>query len=96
MPDEVAKQALENDVHIVGVSSLAGGHKIWLPQLKKELKKSGIGDVLLVAGGVIPGEDYSFLYENGVDFVFGPGTKLAEAAVQILEKLFNNNLLSTE
>ena len=96
MPDEVAKQALENDVHIVGVSSLAGGHKIWLPQLKKELKKSGIGDVLLVAGGVIPGEDYSFLYENGVDFVFGPGTKLAEAAVQILEKLFNNNLLSIE
>ena len=87
MPDEVAKQALENDVHIVGVSSLAGGHKIWLPQLKAELRKNGMGNVMLVAGGVIPPEDYDFLYQNGVDFVFGPGTKLAKAAVEILEKL---------
>ena len=87
MPDEVAKQALENDVHIVGVSSLAGGYKIWLPQLKAELRKNGMGNVMLVAGGVIPPEDYDFLYQNGVDFVFGPGTKLAKAAVEILEKL---------
>lgn len=89
MPDEVARQALENDVHIVGVSSLAGGHKIWLPQLKEELRKNGMGDVMLVAGGVIPPEDYDFLYKNGVDFVFGPGTKLAQAAVEILETLMH-------
>jgi methylmalonyl-CoA mutase len=87
MPEEVAKQAMENDVHMVGVSSLAGGHKIWLPQLKAELRKLGMGDVMLIAGGVIPSEDYEFLYQNGVDFVFGPGTKLAVAAVDMLNKL---------
>ncbi len=87
MPDEVAKQALENDVHIVGISSLAGGHKIWMPQLKYELKKLGIGEVMLIAGGVIPAEDYQFLYENGIDFVFGPGSKIAKAAIKMLEKL---------
>ena len=87
MPDEVAKQALENDVHIVGISSLAGGHKIWMPQLKYELKKLGRGEVRLIAGGVIPAEDYQFLYENGIDFVFGPGSKIAKAAIKMLEKL---------
>jgi methylmalonyl-CoA mutase len=87
MPEEVAKQAVENDVHMVGVSSLAGGHKIWLPQLKEELRKVGMGDVMLIAGGVIPAEDYDFLYKNGVDFVFGPGTKIAVAAIEMLEKL---------
>jgi len=87
MPEEVAKNALENDVHIVGVSSLAGGHKIWMPQLKEELKKAGIGDVMLIAGGVIPAEDYSFMFQNGIDFVFGPGSKIADAAIKILNKL---------
>lgn len=87
MPDEVARQAVENDVHIVGISSLAGGHKIWMPQLKEELKKAGLDQVLLVAGGVIPSEDYDFLYENGVDFVFGPGTNLAKAASEMLLRL---------
>jgi len=90
MPEEVAKQAMENDVHIVGVSSLAGGHKIWLPQLKEELKKVGIGEVMLVAGGVIPAEDYQFLFDHGVDFVFGPGTKLSVAAIDILSKLLSH------
>lgn len=87
MPDEVAKQALENDVDIVGISSLAGGHKIWMPQLKQELKNIGLESVMLITGGVIPSEDYDFLYENGVDFVFGPGTVIAKAAIQMLEKL---------
>ncbi|HRH34410.1 MAG TPA: methylmalonyl-CoA mutase, partial [Catalimonadaceae bacterium] len=87
MPDEVAKQALENDVDIVGVSSLAGGHKIWMPQLKEELRKLGIGNVLLITGGVIPTDDYSFLKECGVDYIFGPGTPLATAANQMLAHL---------
>lgn len=89
MPDEVAKQALENDVDIVGVSSLAGGHKIWMPQLKEELRKLGLGDVMLIAGGVIPSDDYDFLVKNGVDFIFGPGTPIARAASQMLEKLLS-------
>ncbi len=87
MPDEVARQALENDVHIVGVSSLAGGHRIWLPKLKEELVNSGIGDVMLIAGGVIPAEDYDWLKARGVDFVFGPGTVISKAAIEMLESL---------
>jgi len=87
MPEEVAKQALENDVHIVGISSLAGGHKVWMPKLKSELIKAGIGDVMLIAGGVIPTDDYQFLYKNGIDFVFGPGSRIANAAIKMLEKL---------
>lgn len=87
MPEEVARQALENDVDIVGVSSLAGGHKIWMPQLKEELKKLGLDDIMLITGGVIPQDDYAFLHQNGVDFVFGPGTVIARAAIQMLEKL---------
>ena len=87
MPEEVAKQALENDVHIVGISSLAGGHKVWMPKLKSELIKAGIGDVMLIAGGVIPADDYQFLYKNGIDFVFGPGSRIANAAIKMLEKL---------
>jgi methylmalonyl-CoA mutase len=89
MPEEVARQAVENDVHIVGVSSLAGGHRIWLPQLRQELIKQGIPGVILVAGGVIPGEDYDWLKERGVDFVFGPGTNLSKAAAEMLQHLLS-------
>jgi methylmalonyl-CoA mutase len=87
MPEEVARQAVENDVHIVGVSSLAGGHRIWLPRLREELMRQGLTDVVLVAGGVIPGEDYSWLKERGVDYVFGPGTNLSKAAIEMLNGL---------
>jgi methylmalonyl-CoA mutase len=86
-PAEVAKQAMENDVHVLGVSSLAAGHKTLMPEVISELKKQGMDDVLVVAGGVIPEQDYQFLYDSGVDFVFGPGTVIAEAAIDILKKL---------
>jgi methylmalonyl-CoA mutase len=86
-PKEVAKQAIENDVHIVGVSSLAGGHKTLVPAVIQELKEYGRPDVMVVAGGVIPSQDYDFLFENGVSFVFGPGTVIAKAAQEILDQL---------
>ena len=86
-PAEVAKQAMENDVHILGVSSLAAGHKTLMPEVIGELKKQGMEDIIVVAGGVIPEQDYQFLYDSGVDFVFGPGTVIAEAAIDILEKM---------
>jgi len=86
-PSEVAKQAMENDVHILGVSSLAAGHKTLMPEVIGELKKQQMDDVIVVAGGVIPEQDYAFLYDAGVDFVFGPGTVIAEAAIDILTKL---------
>ena len=86
-PAEVAKQAMENDVHILGVSSLAAGHKTLMPEVVLELKKQGMEDIIVVAGGVIPEQDYEYLYANGVDFVFGPGTVIAEAAIGILNKL---------
>ena len=86
-PAEVAKQAMENDVHILGVSSLAAGHKTLMPEVIAQLKKQGVEDIIVVAGGVIPEQDYAFLYDSGVDFVFGPGTVIAEAAIDILKKL---------
>jgi methylmalonyl-CoA mutase len=86
-PEEVARQAAENDVHVVGVSSLAGGHKTLVPQLIDELKKLGREDIEVVVGGVIPAQDYDFLYQHGVLGIFGPGTKLPEAARAILEHL---------
>ena len=86
-PEEVAHQAAENDVHIVGASSLAAGHKTLVPQLIEELKKLGRADILVVAGGVIPPNDYDFLYEAGVAGVFGPGTVIPKAAKEILKKL---------
>ncbi len=86
-PEEVARQAIENDVHIVGASSLAAGHKTLVPQLIEELAKLGREDIMVVAGGVIPPKDYDFLYDSGVAAVFGPGTVLSEAAIQILGKL---------
>lgn len=88
-PAETARQAVENDVHVVGASSLAAGHKTLVPQLLAELKKLGRPDILVVAGGVIPQQDYNFLYEAGVSGIFGPGTVIAEAATDILKKLKN-------
>ncbi|MBX3748716.1 MAG: methylmalonyl-CoA mutase [Opitutaceae bacterium] len=86
-PEEAARDAVENDVHIVAMSSLAGGHKTLLPQLVGELKKRGREDILVVAGGVIPAQDYAFLYEHGAAAVFGPGTPVPRSAAQLLEKL---------
>ncbi|HQM03841.1 MAG TPA: methylmalonyl-CoA mutase [Candidatus Cloacimonas sp.] len=86
-PEETARQAVENDVHIIGISSLAGGHKTLLPKLMEELKKYGREDIMVTVGGVIPPQDYEFLYQNGASFIFGPGTKLPESARQIMEKL---------
>ena len=88
-PKEVALQAAENDVHVLGVSSLANGHKTLVPQVIAELKALGRGDIMLVAGGVIPQKDYDFLFKNGVSFVFGPGTKIPEAAIEVLKKLMS-------
>ena len=89
-PKEVAKQAVENDVHILGVSSLTAGHKTLIPQVIEELKNYEREDILVIAGGVIPQQDYEFLFNAGVSGVFGPGTKLAKAAIDILEQLIEN------
>jgi methylmalonyl-CoA mutase len=86
-PAEAAKQAIENDVHILGVSSLAAGHKTLVPQVIEELKKYGREDIMVVVGGVIPAQDYQFLFDAGAVAVFGPGTKISEAAIKILEIL---------
>ncbi len=86
-PEEAAKQAIENDVHVLGVSSLAAGHKTLVPQVIAALKKYGREDILVIAGGVIPAQDYDFLYENGVMGIFGPGTKISKAAIDILNIL---------
>ncbi|WKS94873.1 methylmalonyl-CoA mutase [Riemerella columbina] len=88
-PEEVAKQAVENDVHILGISSLAAGHKTLVPQVVEELKKMGAEDITIVVGGVIPQQDYDFLYANGADHIFGPGTNLPECACEVLEKRLN-------
>lgn len=86
-PAEAAKQAVENDVHILGVSSLAAGHKTLVPQVIAELKRLGREDILVIAGGVIPAQDYQYLYDAGVAAIFGPGTSVSKAAKQILEIL---------
>ncbi|RCT55097.1 methylmalonyl-CoA mutase [Winogradskyella sp. KYW1333] len=86
-PKEAAKQAVENDVHILGVSSLAAGHKTLVPQVIEELKSYGRDDIMVIVGGVIPKQDYKFLFDTGAVAVFGPGTKISEAAIQILEIL---------
>ncbi|MGV3588506.1 MAG: methylmalonyl-CoA mutase [Adhaeribacter sp.] len=88
-PEEVAMQAAENDVHVVGISSLAAGHKTLVPQLIEELKKLDRADILVIVGGVIPAQDYGFLKEAGVAGIFGPGTVISVAAQQILDKLLN-------
>lgn len=86
-PEETAAQAVENDVHVVGMSSLAAGHKTLLPQLVAELKRLGREDIIVVCGGVIPAQDYDFLYEHGAAFIFGPGTRIPEAALQVMEEI---------
>jgi len=86
-PQETAKQAVENDVHIVGASSLAAGHKTLIPQLIEELKKYGREDIMVIAGGVIPPQDYDFLYKAGTKAIFGPGTVIPAAAKQLIEEL---------
>ncbi|HNQ26500.1 MAG TPA: methylmalonyl-CoA mutase [Aquaticitalea sp.] len=86
-PQEAAKQAVENDVHILGVSSLAAGHKTLVPQVIEELKKYGREDIMVIVGGVIPAQDYQYLFDSGAVAVFGPGTKISEAAIKILEVL---------
>ncbi len=89
-PAEAAKQAVENDVHILGVSSLAAGHKTLIPQVIAELKKLGREDIMIIAGGVIPAQDYDYLYKAGVAGIFGPGSSVSEAAISILEILLKN------
>lgn len=89
-PQEAAKQAVENDVHILGVSSLAAGHKTLVPQVIEELKKYGREDIMVIVGGVIPAQDYQFLFDAGAVAVFGPGTKISEAAISILEVLLED------
>ncbi|MBP5240496.1 MAG: cobalamin-dependent protein, partial [Bacteroidales bacterium] len=86
-PAEAAKQAVENDVHILGASSLAAGHKTLLPQVIEELRKLGREDIMVVAGGVIPPQDYQFLFDAGVAAVFGPGTVISDSAIKMLELL---------
>ena len=86
-PEEAAKQAVENDVHVVGVSSLAAGHKTLVPQIVNELKRLGREDIIVVAGGVIPAQDYDALYKAGAAAIFGPGTPVAYAAIKIMELL---------
>jgi methylmalonyl-CoA mutase len=86
-PEETARQAAENDVHVVGISSLAAGHKTLVPQLISELKKIGRPDIMVIVGGVIPHQDYQYLYDAGVKGIFGPGTVIAVAAMEILETL---------
>ncbi|WP_282112545.1 methylmalonyl-CoA mutase [Maribacter stanieri] len=86
-PKETAKQAVENDVHILGISSLAGGHKTLVPEVVKELKSYGREDIMVIVGGVVPKQDYEFLKEAGATAVFGPGTKISDAAIQLLELL---------
>ncbi|MDP4104337.1 MAG: methylmalonyl-CoA mutase [Bacillota bacterium] len=87
-PAETALQAVENDVHVIGMSSLAAGHKTLLPQLVEELKKLGREDILVVVGGVIPSQDYSFLYENGAAAIFGPGTIIPVAAQKVIKEIY--------
>jgi len=86
-PEEVARQAVENDVHVIGISSLAAGHKTLVPQLLSELKKMGREDIMIVVGGVIPAQDYEFLKTNGAAAIFGPGTVIPVAAQKVLEEL---------
>lgn len=89
-PKETAAQAAENDVHVIGVSSLAAGHKTLVPELKKELEKIGRGDILMVVGGVIPAQDYDQLRKDGADAIFGPGTVIPVSAQNVIEKIYEN------
>lgn len=89
-PKEAAKQAVENDVHILGVSSLAAGHKTLVPQVIEEMKKFGREDIMVIVGGVIPAQDYQFLFDAGAVAVYGPGTKISDAAIEMLQILIDS------
>ena len=89
-PAEAAADAVDNDVHVIGVSSQAAGHKTLVPQLIAELKAKGADDILVVVGGVIPPQDYEFLRETGVAAVFGPGTNILESATEVLDLIEAN------
>lgn len=84
-PEEAAQDAIDNDVHVVGISSQAAGHKTLAPKLVQALKDAGAEDILVICGGVIPQQDYQFLYDSGVKAIFGPGTNIPEAAREILD-----------
>ena len=86
-PEETARQAVENDVHVVGMSSLAAGHKTLLPKLMDELKRLGREDIIVIVGGVIPSQDYSFLYDHGATAIFGPGTRIPEAGMKLIQEI---------
>ncbi|MCG8545388.1 MAG: cobalamin-dependent protein, partial [Alphaproteobacteria bacterium] len=86
-PAEAARQAMENDAHIIGASSLAAGHLTLVPELKQELERLGRGDIMIVVGGVVPPQDYAALHEAGAVAIFPPGTVISEAAIDLLEKL---------
>jgi methylmalonyl-CoA mutase len=86
-PEECARQAIENDVHAVGVSTLAAGHKTLVPAIIEELKKQGADDIIVFVGGVIPRQDYDFLYEAGVKGIYGPGTPIPASAKDVLEQI---------
>jgi methylmalonyl-CoA mutase len=88
-PEEAAMQAVENDVHILGVSSLAAGHKTLVPQVIAELNKLGRKDIMVIVGGVIPPQDYDFLYKAGVLAIFGPGSVISDAGIKLLELLID-------
>ena len=95
-PSETAAQAVENDVHVIGMSSLAAGHKTLLPQLVEELEKLGRGDIMIVVGGVIPAQDYEYLRQHGASHIFGPGTVLPVSAQKVIEELFERLGLNDE
>src|SRR5690606_185920 len=86
-PEACARQAIENDVHAVGVSTLAGGHKTLVPAIIEELKKQGADDIIVFVGGVVPAQDYEFLYQAGVKGVYGPGTPIPASAKDVLEQI---------
>ena len=86
-PKEAVKQAIENDVHVIGVSSQAAAHKTLVPEIVKELRASGADDIVVVVGGIIPEKDYKFLYDLGVAAIFGPGTPIANAASKTIDAI---------
>ena len=89
-PEEAAREAIENDVHVIGVSSQAAGHKTLVPQLIEALKAEGADDIVVIAGGVIPQQDYDYLYDAGVSLIFGPGTPIPDAARKVLDAVNAN------
>jgi methylmalonyl-CoA mutase len=95
-PEEAARQAIENDVHILGVSSLTAGHLTLVPALRQALEDQGRGDIMIVVGGVIPPQDYPELFEAGAKAIFGPGTPIANAAIDILGKLGGSSKAAAE